>query len=456
MAGPDRTSKTPPSSERPGPPIPRPQNAWILFRSEMSKGLPTLPGQPRLAQSEVSKRISKMWQEASPAVRAEYEAKADKAKAEHQLRFPQYRFNPIKKEEKSRIRAEKKREKEALSKKSRVAPVGTSPYPYPYPYAAYPVPAYYPTESPYGGFGPSPPMSAASSPGDTTGADWAESSEATSSASEPVPAPARLSSGPPFPTPPDPPLTLPQQDQSGWVAPNPDSAPSSQWPEYNSLQSQAYPEQQNDMVSFDVDQLQTSSWMPASFDDQFSALLSGTTDPSVFNLTMDPSLLLSNPAGEIHVSMSDFGQTPGYGQLLQNDGQDIPDFEGFQFGELWGGGQGQQVDASTSNDFSSFFQNPTQPPFNGEEYLNNNYDPNSYDPIEPSSSSSFTSANSSVSSQQQQQQQPIASSSSSRPYVPPSGASKGPIRRAGSYWPPSYATSDSMDISPPRYGVQAN
>ncbi|KAF9451290.1 hypothetical protein P691DRAFT_663589, partial [Macrolepiota fuliginosa MF-IS2] len=80
---------------------PRPPNAWIIYRSDKAHQLPPLePGQPRRAQAEVSKMISNMWANESEETRQEYERRAEEAKAAHALKYPGYRFKPMKKEEK--------------------------------------------------------------------------------------------------------------------------------------------------------------------------------------------------------------------------------------------------------------------------------------------------------------------------------------------------------------------
>jgi hypothetical protein len=109
--------------------------------------------------------ISSMWRNETDAVRAEYERRADAKKAEHQQMYPGYRFQPMKKEDKERIRTEKRTEKEkertqSRRPRSRTSPYATSPVPSVLPYD---IPLYQP-ESLYGPVGPSPPMSAASSP----------------------------------------------------------------------------------------------------------------------------------------------------------------------------------------------------------------------------------------------------------------------------------------------------
>jgi hypothetical protein len=168
MAGPVRTVAT---DNRMTIQPPRPPNAWILYRSDKLRNLPpTAPGVPRRAQADVSKLISEMWKNELDDVRAEYERRADARKAEHQAMYPGYRFHPMKKEEKERLREEKRQEKErdrAQSRRGRARPTpyATSFVPTPMPH---PLAAYYQPEVRYGPAGPSPPLSAASSPNDAS------------------------------------------------------------------------------------------------------------------------------------------------------------------------------------------------------------------------------------------------------------------------------------------------
>jgi hypothetical protein len=91
---------------------PRPANAWILYRSDKMKGMVPEPGQPRQPQADISKLIAAMWKNEKPEIRAHYEALSDMKKAEHLALYPGYRFQPMKKAEKDKFRAERKAEKE--------------------------------------------------------------------------------------------------------------------------------------------------------------------------------------------------------------------------------------------------------------------------------------------------------------------------------------------------------
>jgi len=75
---------------------PRPPNAWILFRSHMARERTDLE---RRSQAEISAIISKAWRDATPDVKLHFEMLADAKKVEHQARYPDYRFKPLRKSE---------------------------------------------------------------------------------------------------------------------------------------------------------------------------------------------------------------------------------------------------------------------------------------------------------------------------------------------------------------------
>ena len=137
MSGPIRTSSTNHRANPldPNDKPPRPPNAWILYRSDKMKELRAPPGAPKKPQSEISKTIAEMWRNESDEMRRYYEHLSEIKKAEHQAEFPGYRFQPIKREEKERIRAEKQalKETERALKKARGRgarrPAGEGPLP---------------------------------------------------------------------------------------------------------------------------------------------------------------------------------------------------------------------------------------------------------------------------------------------------------------------------------------
>ncbi|KAF8518732.1 hypothetical protein JB92DRAFT_2901394 [Gautieria morchelliformis] len=120
MPGPAPKRSSPPRT-RP----PRPPNAWILYRSAKLKELtPTDPDAPRMPQAVISKAVADMWKRESPAVRAHFERLSDIAKAEHNLAYPGYRFQPVKKADKERLRTEKQadRDRDRATRKPRARP----------------------------------------------------------------------------------------------------------------------------------------------------------------------------------------------------------------------------------------------------------------------------------------------------------------------------------------------
>ena len=110
---------------------PRPPNAWILYRSDKLQLLPPPAlGQPKPTQAEVSKIISAQWKTESDEVRAMYDERAQIAKLEHARLYPNYRFTPIKRAEKDRMREEKRQAKEQ-ERAGRRTRGRASPYPLP-------------------------------------------------------------------------------------------------------------------------------------------------------------------------------------------------------------------------------------------------------------------------------------------------------------------------------------
>ncbi|KIJ25369.1 hypothetical protein M422DRAFT_91926, partial [Sphaerobolus stellatus SS14] len=81
---------------------PRPQNAWILYRSEQFQLLMQEyekdPDMPRPTQAEVSKLLGARWKEASEEVRAHYNKLALLEKDEHMAMYPGYQYKPIKRQ----------------------------------------------------------------------------------------------------------------------------------------------------------------------------------------------------------------------------------------------------------------------------------------------------------------------------------------------------------------------
>ena len=114
-----------------GAKTPRPPNAWIIYRSDKLQNMPPPPlGQPKPTQAEVSKIIAAQWRAESDDVRALYDQRAETAKAEHARMYPDYRFAPMKKADKDRIREEKRQAKEQ-ERAGRKVRARVAPYPLP-------------------------------------------------------------------------------------------------------------------------------------------------------------------------------------------------------------------------------------------------------------------------------------------------------------------------------------
>lgn len=228
---------------------PRPPNAWILYRSDKLKSLPPVQPGVRRAQAEVSRMLSDMWKEEGEETRSYYERLADEKKAEHSIKYPGYRFQPMKKEEKAALREQKKYEK-GLERRARqqqqqrnrsdqppsssqpAVPLDPStvvllpplPAPHGYPSSSssvlsfapaphtflYPVmPHMYHPMDFYGSAGPSPPLSLASSPlpdsEPETGSDESHDLEAQNDSTQPSDTAASAAALPSLDPPPPPP-----------------------------------------------------------------------------------------------------------------------------------------------------------------------------------------------------------------------------------------------------------
>ncbi|KAH8828117.1 hypothetical protein DL96DRAFT_1148477 [Flagelloscypha sp. PMI_526] len=102
MTGPVRNGEEGSGAGSSGTKAPRPPNSWIIYRSDKMREM-TQPRQKAggkgMTQADLSRVIANMWKTETDAVRGEYERRAEIKKAEHYARFPNYRFQPVKKEE---------------------------------------------------------------------------------------------------------------------------------------------------------------------------------------------------------------------------------------------------------------------------------------------------------------------------------------------------------------------
>lgn len=99
---------------------PRPPNSWILYRAYMMKKLqPQDPRERRLSQSEMSSLIASMWRNATADAKREFEEMAERLKLEHQAKYPGYKYQPRKKEEKERAKELQKQQRQAQKRDAR-------------------------------------------------------------------------------------------------------------------------------------------------------------------------------------------------------------------------------------------------------------------------------------------------------------------------------------------------
>ncbi|QRV95772.1 HMG (high mobility group) box protein [Ceratobasidium sp. AG-Ba] len=80
---------------RPPGHIPRPRNAFILFRSHYVAAQ-LIPGKVENDHRHISKIIGEIWNSLSPAERLLWEQKADVEKEKHSRMYPNYRYRPAK------------------------------------------------------------------------------------------------------------------------------------------------------------------------------------------------------------------------------------------------------------------------------------------------------------------------------------------------------------------------
>jgi hypothetical protein len=450
-----------------------------------------------MAQGEVSKLISNMWKNESEIVRAEYERRAECKKQEHQAMYPGYRFQPMKKEEKERLKEEKRLEKERdraqSSRRGR-----TRPAPYTVGMVAPQMPqtmSYYHPEVHYGPAGPSPPLSAASSPNstspcpDSSGLDdhsalqsahaspgpdaYTNNTTPSSTFQNTIPLP-QLTGQFQFVAPQQGSSHLPVPGPSQWNLPPPPQEQQQQqqqhssdmsWSDFNSSKLSLDPPAE-DFVSFDLPQ---QSWVSdTAFVDTLSALINTTDHPSIFELdNFDPNALLEHPSGEIDVSLGEFNF-----DATQFNFGDF-DFSAPALQSTTDSGSIAPTDTNF-NDFASLFSSPNPvvdttsvpavPPqqqhrefsFNSDNMLDYlNFD-TTLDP-----------AVAQPPPQQQQHAAPLLDHSfgatpapvpaPSSHYVPPAGAAYSSTRRVAASWKPRFAAPDSpIDHSPPHpWGVPA-
>ena len=119
--------RAPPSrqSEEPGKPkkIPRPPNAWIIYRTDRLNEWKESrsPYDPPVKQADISRMIALRWKHESGPMKLEYEKRAAIAKAEHKKKYPNYKYNPMSKQAKAKMRAEEREEKKRVREEAKAA-----------------------------------------------------------------------------------------------------------------------------------------------------------------------------------------------------------------------------------------------------------------------------------------------------------------------------------------------
>jgi hypothetical protein len=482
--------------------IPRPPNAWILYRQAKSKEireeLMNAPGGRPLPQSLASKDIAERWKNEAPEVRAQFEHLAELEKRRHAQMYPNYRFQPQSKEQKEKQRQQEKeakaREKEArqAAKKRRGNKTATSqyhsvaypatagastsavqlppmaqPYVFPYPHASAPaplaaganlaVPVLRRPEDHFGPFGSTPPLQALElfdtpSPMPSLTPDSGRQSLPPLETRHPSAEPSQvadLSRPSAEPT--------PEQVQAIVDALQP-SAPSGDPSDHWTL---APPDQVRTSVlsglilslttvgqSYVTFQLPhpsaqgISAWMQGPADTVFSsadAAMFSTDALGVLQVENIPEDLIADPTGSL-----DFAQ----GQLLPMDFQGLLgnfDFNGFD---------------STFGGVPPLLCPPAAPQDMLSEFMN--FEGLGVDAFTPSSSSEST-----TSPEATLVGTPAGMLCEAEParhgYAPPSGAAHANVRRVAGSWPASFAVNDDDDdielgapasTPAPQFGIQ--
>ncbi|KAG0013379.1 hypothetical protein BGZ81_001055 [Podila clonocystis] len=87
----DAKSKTSPAPDAPvAKRVPRPPNSFLIYRKEHAKKF------AGLVATELSTKLAMAWKKETPERQAHYAELAERAKQEHALKFPGYKFTPVK------------------------------------------------------------------------------------------------------------------------------------------------------------------------------------------------------------------------------------------------------------------------------------------------------------------------------------------------------------------------
>nr|AET35419.1 SexM [Syzygites megalocarpus] len=79
--------------------IPRPKNAFMLYRQEKQKILPL--SKKRVLSKDFSKTVGEMWRNEKDDIRKYFHLLADREKIEHTKKYPEYKYNPRQKKKTS-------------------------------------------------------------------------------------------------------------------------------------------------------------------------------------------------------------------------------------------------------------------------------------------------------------------------------------------------------------------
>ncbi|GJJ07061.1 hypothetical protein Clacol_001260 [Clathrus columnatus] len=97
--------------KRPANHIPRPPNAFLLYRSDFLKG-GKIPQEEETRQQNLSRIVGECWKRLNPKEREHWHALAKQAEEEHAQRYPNYVYKPVRRESVLRRRQKKSKEEE--------------------------------------------------------------------------------------------------------------------------------------------------------------------------------------------------------------------------------------------------------------------------------------------------------------------------------------------------------
>ncbi|PIL30883.1 transcription factor [Ganoderma sinense ZZ0214-1] len=100
--------------------IPRPPNAFLIFRSELWNK-EKIKGSVERDHRQISRIAGRYWQELSDAERAPYHVLAEKAKRDHAELYPDYKYSPVYRKDKATKRKAKAEDTEKVLRCQRVA-----------------------------------------------------------------------------------------------------------------------------------------------------------------------------------------------------------------------------------------------------------------------------------------------------------------------------------------------